>query len=114
MFQELKWMNIYTRIKYFQAILMYKCTKGLTPNYLSENITPCSNVHNYSTRSTTSGYLHVPRPNNTDYFKRTFKYSGLIIWNALPKEIKYLDNINSFKSRCADYFLMLQNTNNNH
>ena len=78
MFEKLEWMNIFSRIKYFQAVLMFKCMNGLCPDYLSDKFTSCSNVYNYSLRSSTSGHLFVPRP-NSEFFKKTFQYSGLIM-----------------------------------
>ena len=66
---------------------MFKCMNGLAPDYLSIKFTACTDLYNYCLRSTTSELLHVPRP-NSDFLKRTFKYSGLITWNNLPNNIK--------------------------
>ncbi|CAG2190139.1 unnamed protein product [Mytilus edulis] len=108
MFKKLAWMTIFTRIHYFQAVLMFKCMNGLAPDYLSIKFTACADLYNYCLRSTTSGLLHVPRP-NSDFFKRTFKYSGLITWNNLPNNIKEIDNLDTFKTNCSNYFLTEQN-----
>ena len=52
--------------------------------------------------------LHLPRP-NSDFLKRTFKYSGLITWNNLPNNIKEIDNLDTFMTNCSNYFLTEQN-----
>jgi hypothetical protein len=35
--------------------------------------------------------LQVPHP-KSEYFKRTFLYSGTNLWNSLPSNIKSLNN----------------------
>ena len=100
-------MTIFTRVKYFQAVLMYKCMNGQAPEYLSEKFISCKDVYNYSLRSASSGCLHIPRP-NSEFLKRTFKYSGLIVWNSIPSHIKDINKIDNFKKKCSDYFLNLQ------
>ena len=107
MFEKLGWMTIFTRIKYFQAMLMFKCMNGIAPEYLSDNLHSISDVHSYSLRSTTLHHLHVPRP-KSEYFKRTFQYSGIILWNSLPVDIKMVKKLDTFKKKCSSYFLKLQ------
>ena len=67
LFEKLGWMTIFTRIKYFQAMLMFKCMNGIAPEYLSDQIHSVSDIHSYSLRSTTAHHLHVPRP-KSEYF----------------------------------------------
>ena len=104
--KELNWITIFTRIKYFQAILMFKCMNGLAPDYLTSKFTVCSDLYSHSLRSTTFGHLHIPR-SKSKYFKMTFQYSGLIIWNNLPNGIKDLRHTESVKMKCA--YLLSQN-----
>ncbi|CAC5394166.1 unnamed protein product [Mytilus coruscus] len=75
---------------------MFKCMNRLAPDYLTSKFTACSDLYGYSLRSTTSGHLHLPRP-KSEYFKKTFQYSGLIIWNSLPNDKKDSSHIESFK-----------------
>ena len=39
-------------------------------------------------------YLAKPR---TEYLKRRFSYSGALLWNDLPKEMRNLSTLSSFK-----------------
>ena len=49
-----------------------------------------SNV--YALRSSTKGNVFVPRP-NSNFMKQTFHYSGTILWNSLPPNLKLIQNI---------------------
>ena len=78
MFKKLEWLTIYNRIDYFRAVMMYKCMNGLAPEYLTEFFKKCSFVNNYTLISTNLDNLHVQRP-NTNFGKRTFQYSRIIL-----------------------------------
>jgi hypothetical protein len=54
--------------------------------------------------------LQVPCP-KSEYFKRTFLYSGTNLWNSLPSNIKSLNNVICFKTKVKDYLLKFQNEN---
>jgi len=40
--------------------------------------------------------LNLPKP-RTDYLKRSFGYSGALLWNSLPENIKAIRSIGQFK-----------------
>lgn len=50
MLDVLEWMSIHQRVIYNTCILIFKMIHHLTPDYLSDEITTRSNVHNYHTR----------------------------------------------------------------
>ena len=89
--------------------MMYKCMNGLAPEYLTEFFKKCSSVNNYTMRSTSLDNLHVQRP-NTNFGKRTFQYSGIILWNSLPLTLKECKNLELFKRHCPIYLLNKQET----
>ena len=41
-------------------------------------------------------YLPVPR---TELFKKSVFYYGATLWNNLPPEVRFCDNINDFKTK---------------
>jgi len=50
--------------------------------------------------------LNLPKP-RTDYLKRSFGYSGALLWNSLPENIKAIRSIGQFKkeiNRALDYY----------
>ena len=40
--------------------------------------------------------LNLPKP-RTDYLKRSFGYSGALLWNSLPENIRAIRSIGQFK-----------------
>jgi hypothetical protein len=44
------------------------------------------------------GNLFVPRP-NSNFMKRTIHYSGTILWNSLPPNLKLIQDIDLFKMK---------------
>ena len=40
--------------------------------------------------------LNLPKPRN-DYLKRSFGYSGALVWNSLPENIRAIKSIGHFK-----------------
>ena len=61
MFGFLKWMPIHKRLLYNKATLTYKTLNGLTPEYITNMLTPNSQVHDQPLRSSVDGTLIVPR-----------------------------------------------------
>jgi hypothetical protein len=88
---------------------MYKCMNGLAPEYLTEFFKKWSSVNNYTLRSTSLDNLHVQKP-NTNFGKRSFQYSGIILWNSLPLTLKECKNLELFKRHCSIYLLNKQET----
>jgi hypothetical protein len=100
LFEKLEWLTVYNRIHYHKANpYVYKCINNLCSmfNSINEN---CP----YGLRSATLNNLQVPRP-KSEYFKRTFLYSGTNLWNSLPSNIKRLNNEICFKTKVKDYLL---------
>ena len=74
---------------------MYKCVKGLAPEYLIDIvITP----HRRRLRSTTELKLPAIRSRNTQVHGCSFASMGPSIRNALPRNLKEAASIEQFKS----------------
>ena len=72
----------------------------LTPVYLQNLFTPRSTE--YFIRDLENKlYLAKPR---TEYLKRSFSNSGALLWNDLPKEMRNLSTLSSFKRDTQIYF----------
>jgi hypothetical protein len=69
-----------------------KKKRGLSGYYSLRNV----HLSKISHRSTSLDNLHVQRP-NTNFGKRTFQYSGIILWNSLPLTLKECKNLELFK-----------------
>ena len=58
--------------------------------------------HNYPTRSHAN--LRTPL-HNTTLFQHSMSYSGPLVWNSIPKEIKSLNTLRSFKKHLKSYII---------
>ena len=54
--------------------------------------------------------LYQPSP-RTEYGKKSFSYIGPSHWNKLEKDIKEVENLNTFKHDLKKYFLNQRRTN---
>ena len=107
LFEKLEWLTVYNRFNYHKATLMFKCINNLPPEYLCSMFNSINKNCPYGLRSATSNNLQVPHP-KSEYFKRTFLYSGTNLWNSLPSNIKSLNNVICFKTKVKDYLLRFQ------
>ena len=68
---------------------MFKTLKGNVPLYLQNMFSVrgiAYNIRNSEMR------LNLPKP-RTNYFKRSFCYSGALLWNSLPQDIKSYNHL---------------------
>ena len=80
--------------------MVYKSLNGLASDYLAEMFVDRSNITNYTLRDT-SGKLAIPQ-SWTDYLKNSFSYSGAVVWNSLPSELRQAGSLQKFKSDCSN------------
>jgi hypothetical protein len=106
--KKLRWLPIQNRLEYHKSVLMYKCINNSAPDYLCNLFDMNTNSNVYSLRSSAKGNLFVPRP-NSNFMKRTFHYSGTILWNSLPPNLKLIQDIDLFKKKYTDYLMSKQN-----
>ncbi len=104
LYQELRWMNVQQRSDYFKTTLMFRCTHGAAPDYLSESFVARKLPHSYRTRSQSSGKLYIERT-KTDWGRRTFRNSAARLWNNLPTHVINARNIQSFKKNLKQLVL---------
>ena len=89
----LDWERLFLRRKEQKASMMFKTVNGLAPDYLQSLFSQCHSVYNLRV---SEGKLTLPKP-NTNYLKRSFSYSGNMLWNNLPKCLKNAASVNNFK-----------------
>ena len=96
MFQELGWLSVENRLKYNKAVITYRALNNLTPDYLSELLTPLSEIHSLNLRSSENGLLHIPL-SRTTIFDNSFTCSAPKLWNALPQTVRASGSLVTFK-----------------
>ena len=89
-FDLLKWMPIHRRLLYNKGSLTYK---ALTPEYITNMLTPNSQVHVRQLRSSVDGTLMEPRSRTS----RSFSVSAPNYWKSLPTYIKTVHSLSSFQ-----------------
>ena len=101
MFPVLGWNSLYDRCTYFKALLMFKSLNGLAPSYLSSKCKYVSENHGINTRQAAAGLLALPpcsNGNDTEYFKFSFSYSGVEVWNKINYDVRNASNLQRFKN----------------
>ena len=81
---------------------MYKCINNLAPAYLCNFF--ALRTLNYYFRNTKKK-LMLPKP-RTDYLKRSFSYSSVLLWNNLPEEIRPSNSLGFLREVPIDGFLI--------
>ena len=73
--------------------MKFKSLNGLAPVYLHDLF---SERHTDYDLSDSFRNLNLPKPSN-DYLKCSFGYSGALLWNSLPENIRAITSIGQFK-----------------
>ena len=90
--RELHWLNVETRIIFKTILLVFKvirgtCSDNLKLQYKQFNGRP-------------SDFLLLETPNyKTKHGKRLFDYNGSRLWNALPYELRMIEDVALFKKK---------------
>ena len=75
----LGWQSVTQRHNYSKAVLVYKALNNITPSFISDLLTPVSQLHNRTLRSKTNASLAVPRS------KRQYIMGHILLCTAIVK-----------------------------
>ena len=73
--------------------MMYKTMIDLAPEYLQSIFSRSHSAYNLRN---SEGKLSLSKP-STNYLKRSFSYTGAMLWNNLPKNLKNAASVEHFK-----------------
>jgi hypothetical protein len=93
----LKCQQLRQRIDMHKAVVMFKILNDTAPTYLSDLFTNTHITKSRSLRSSSHNNIYPPRP-RPELFTNTFAYTGSILWNALPQQVKSANTLSQFKS----------------
>ena len=93
---QLNWQSVDQRRDYFTANIMFKSINGIAPVHIRNEISLVSEIHDVNTRLAQNYNAIIPKP-NIEHYKKSFKYHGPQIWNALPVELKSAETLDYFK-----------------
>ena len=78
--------------------MVYKSLKGLTPSYLIHSAEWYDYFLQFAYYSENKLAIPLPR---TNFYKKSFSYSGAILWNSLPSAVRQATFLTNFD----DYWL---------
>jgi hypothetical protein len=85
------------RREYRICTLIYKCMRGLVPQYLSDEIVMTRDIHTHNTRGASGNNIYLNAA-KSDALKKSFFHLGGTLWNKLPDHIKECESVGSFKT----------------
>ena len=104
-FRSLKILSVYDRLFLRKAKFMFKVYHGLTPQYVSENFMLRNEMDmSINLRSSAAGCFVPPLPKR-ECFKQSMRYSGCLIWNSLPNNVKQSQTAETFHNRCLKWLV---------
>ena len=80
------------------STLMLDVHNKLMPSNICDMFTLTQDIHNYNTRSSSSGNLYI-NYSRLNLQKNTFPIIGAKMWNSLPEDLRHLPE-QEFKSKC--------------
>ena len=87
--EKLKWEKLSKRCQTQKALMMFKSIQKLAPEYLSQLFT--TRCVKYNLRNL-KGKVDLPKP-HANYLKRSFSYTGALLWNNLPQQMRDVGSI---------------------
>ena len=91
----LSWKNLTSQQEIHRVTMVFKCLHGLAPEYLNSKFRWRNSA--YDLRDS-ENKLNVPLP-RTNYYRKSFSYSGATLWNSLPCDIRNTESLGLFKRK---------------
>ena len=84
---------------------VYECANNIASAYFRNYFTKINTIHGINTRQSIKNDLYAVSCNTTQYGLRSIHYSGVRLWNSLPKEIKDSKTLSNFKGKLKHHYL---------
>ena len=102
LFKKLNFLDIYQLNQYCIALMVFKHKHNKLPHNLASMIKCKTVMHDYNTRNPENYYVEECK-NTVSSF--SFKFKGPFVWNSLPRQMKQISYLNSFKSKLKTFLL---------
>ena len=99
--RQLDWRDLSTQFQIQKALMVFKSLNGPVPEYLSSKVFK-RNETCYSLRDSVNK-LFVPFP-QTNFMKNSFSYSGAVLSNSLPCNVREAKPLTQFKRLVSLHF----------
>ena len=96
-------LPIHKRVEHKLLTIVYKCTRGIAPNYLQELLKKHILIRPGLHSGNSSTKLVVPRVTRQTFAARSFSMCGPRLWNSLPVDITVAPTVEQFKIRLKTY-----------
>ena len=103
-FKQIKFVNIENRVKQLGLNIVHKLFYKQTPGYLLSYFVRASEVHNYNTRGSQFNFK-IPTATNNSIASNSFSFNAIKAWNALPNNIKCIQQYLNFKTRLKSHLI---------
>ena len=98
---ELHWLPIEKRIEYKLLLITFKATHNLAPQYISDMLQPYPTPR--PLRSSDENLLAIPQSRTKSYGDRAFSIAAPTLWNGLPDELRFINELGHFKRQLKTY-----------
>ena len=93
---DLGWHNLETQRQIQKAVMVYKSLNCLAPDYMSSKFILRNDLFNSYNLRDSENKLAVPLP-RTNYYRNSFCYSGAVLWNNLPTDVRQAKSLTGFR-----------------
>ena len=104
MFSELRWLSFPRRVQCHTCVMGYKALINLAPEYINDQFTKVSDIHNRNTRSVYQELLRIPSF-KTSLYENSFSVSAARLWNTVPLDIRMSSSLETFKRSVKTHLL---------
>ncbi len=101
-FKCLDWLPIESRLEYIKLKMVHKIINR-APSYFNVLFSRVNEQHCYRARQSLMDITLCRF--KTIYGRRSFRYSGALLWNKLPLDIKYISGMVSFSLKTKSWLL---------
>ncbi len=102
-FKCLDWLPIESRLEYIKLKMVHKMINNRAPSYFNVLFSRVNEQHCYRTRQSLMDITLCRF--KTMYGRRSFRYSGALLWNKLPLDIKDISSMVSFSLKTKSWLL---------
>ena len=91
------------RIRYKMCVMVYKCVYNIAPQYLSSLLYFKTSLESLRVYNDTT-LLYEPRLEKENYKNRKFEVVGPREWNVLPRSLREISSLETFKVHLKTFF----------
>ena len=100
--RQVGWLSVRQMYIYHSILLVFKVQQQQRPEYLCDKF---RRNFPYETRRSKNNFFSISKVPRTEVSKKAFTYSSIILWNALPLDMKNATGLEQFKTQLKDWVM---------